>query len=462
MKSYVNSQPTTQYSATNAWNVNLNNGNVNNNTKTNGNQVRLISDFCNNPDTPEMRDFLDFAASMIEAYILCLSNKRSNPNAAFFALRGLTASMHLAEEIWSGSYAIAPGIIFVVRRPVPREVCAATFRDRVVHVWVMSQLEPVFEALFPDAIMANRKGRGTMGAIIRTDTLVRETTEGYTRDAWVYTTDFQGFFMGLDKRIVNAATQEIIDRYHTGPWRYILKHLFATITFNRPQLVARRRSPDSEWDLIAPSKSLYHCDRWHGLAIGNLPSQWSACLMIMLALRILERHGIPTEQVVSYMDDTIIVLLDKVQFLAELPAIERELKEELNITLHPRKRNLQHYSKGWKIVGGKGRMGRLYASDRTIRRFRAKMHYLCTEVHDPQAAFASLNSYLGTLSKFRTRKVRAAECEKALAVYGKEMYAANDYLKVVLRSRYNTRHMTLRRIRLARSYNHRRLARLAA
>ena len=29
--------------ATNAWNVNMNNGNVNNNTKTNGNRVRPVS-----------------------------------------------------------------------------------------------------------------------------------------------------------------------------------------------------------------------------------------------------------------------------------------------------------------------------------------------------------------------------------------------------------------------------------
>ena len=37
--------PSNQYNATNAWNVNLNNGNVNNNTKTNGHQVRLVSAF---------------------------------------------------------------------------------------------------------------------------------------------------------------------------------------------------------------------------------------------------------------------------------------------------------------------------------------------------------------------------------------------------------------------------------
>ena len=462
MKSYINSQPSTQYSATNAWNVNLNNGNVNNNTKTNGNQVRLISAFCENPDAPWVPDFLDFAATMIEAFIQCLSNKRSNPNAAFYALRGLTGSLILAEEVYSGTYHIRPGIIFVVRRPVPREVCAATFRDRVVHVWVMMRLEPIFEALFPDAIMANRKGRGTLGAIYRTDRIVSEVTEGYTRDAWIYATDFQGFFMGLDKRIVNGETQRLIRERYAGPWSGILGHLFAMITFNRPQLIARRRSPDREWRLIAPSKSLYHCDPWHGLAIGNLPSQWSACLVVAMVLKVFERHGIPSEQVTSYMDDTVIAVRDRAALLRELPAIERELKEGLNVTLHPRKRNLQHYTKGWKIVGGKGRMGRLYASDRTVRRMRAKVHYLCHEVHDPVAAFRSVNSYFGILSKYRTHRIREEEGRKILQAYGREMYFADGWSVAVLRKRYDVRQLTYRRIRLARNTNRRRRVRMAA
>lgn len=452
-------RPTNQYNSTNAWNVNLNNGNVNNNTKTNGNQVRLVSEFCKNPNSPVALDFLDFATSMVEAFYKCLRTKRTNPNAAFYALRGLTSTIDLAEEVYLGIYLISPGIIFVVRIPIPRECCAATFRDRVVHDWVMIRMEPIYESVFPDAIMANRKGRGTLGAILRAQQLVYDLTEGYTRDdLWIFQTDFRGFFMNIDKRIVNDAVQKLIDEHYEGRWKEILKRLFAQITFNCPQLTATKRSPESAWRMIEPSKSLYSQDEWHGLPIGNLPSQWSACVIIMLALLIFGRHGI--EYILSYMDDTNCFIRDKAAFLRELPAIERELKDELNITLHPRKRNLQHYTKGWKMVGGKGRNGRLYASDRTLRRLGAKTHYLC-KIHDTAKMLATINSYFGLMSKFSTFKVRKEVATKILAVYGREVYFVNHYHHAVLRKNLRPRIRIGRALLLIRKINGRHL-RMAA
>ena len=451
-------RPTNQYNATNAWNVNLNNGNVNNNNKTNGNQVRLVSEFCKNPDSPAAMDFLDFASTMIEAYYKCLRTKRTNPNAAYYALRGLTSTVDLAEMVYSGNYQIAPGIIFVVLLPIPRECCAATFRDRIVHDWVMIRLEPIYESIFPDAIMANRKGRGTLGAILAAQKKIYDLTEGYTKDLWVYSTDFRGFFMNLDKRIVNGAVQDLIDRYYTGRWPETLKRLFAQITFNCPQNIATKRSPDSAWRLIEPAKSLFGQDKWHGLPIGNLPSQWSACVIIMLAIRIFERHGIT--EIISYMDDTLCFIRDKAAFLRELPAIERELKEELNITLHPRKRNLQHYTKGWKMVGGKGKNGRLYASDRTLRRLGAKVHYLCS-VHNTEKMIATINSYFGLMSHFSTYNVRRETAARILAEYGREIYFANQYHHAVIRRRFLPRARIERALRYSRKTNIRHL-RMAA
>ena len=93
----------------------------------------------------------------------------------------------------------------------------------------------------------------------------------------------------------------------------------------------------------------------------------------MLAIGIMMKYGVILD-IVTSMDDFIALIRDKEAFLKALPRMEKELKEKLNVTLHPVKRNLQHYSKGWKFVGGKGRNGRLYASDRVIRRARAKIH----------------------------------------------------------------------------------------
>lgn len=445
MESYVYSQLSKQNSATNAWNVNFNNGNANNNTKTNTNRVRPVSDFCDNPSS----DFLDFASTVVEAYIKCLKNKKNNPNAAFYALRGMTSTISLALEVWTGNYKISPGIIFIVYYPIPREVCAANFRDRIIHVWVMDRMEPILEMVFPDAITANRKGRGTDGAIRLANEAIKKL---FGEDAWVFISDFQGFFMGIDKRIVNDEAQGLITEMYEGRYEDILRRLFRDITFNRPQLTARRRSPDSAWDGIPPQKSLYHCDEYHGLAIGNLPSQWSACLVMMLVVRLLERFGIRQEDIVTYMDDMIIFIRDKEKFLKSLPSIEAALRDELCVRLHPRKRNLQHVSKGWKIVGGKGRNGRVYPSDRSVRRMNAKIHYLCNGVHDTKAMFDTMNSYLGLMKRFRSYKIRRNACMKVLESYGNEMYFTEGFEKAVMKNRYNERKMIYNSIKSARKY----------
>lgn len=449
-------KPTNQYNATNAWNVNLNNGNVNNNAKTNGNQVRLVSEFCKHPESPASQDFLDFAASFIEAYLKCIKTKIKNPNAAFYALRGLTSTIQLAEDVWKGEYQISPGIGFVVRRPVWRECFAATCRDRVVHDWIMIREEPVFESVFPKEITANRKGMGTSATIRMAQEKVYRLTEGYARnDLWIYTMDFRGFFMSIDKRILVDAVRKLNAKYYHGRWPQILDRLFAQVTFNCPQKSARRRSPDSAWAHIAPEKSLYCQDDNHGLAIGNLPSQWSACVIVMLALEIIMGHGV-VEDCVDYMDDILLFVRDKERFLHTIPQMERELKDKLNLTLHPRKRNLQHYTKGWKIVGGKGRNGRLYASDRTLRRFRAKMHYL-RKIHDTQGAFQSLNSHLGILSQFSTFKARKAEADKALVVFGRELCFNGQITKCTLFKQCNLRCTTLAVLRRIRAISERKM-----
>lgn len=441
-----------QYNASNAWNVNLNNGNVNNNTKTNGNQVRLVSEFCKDPEAPGALAFLEFVTSFMEAYKKCIKTKIHNPNAAFYALRGLISTVELAEEVWNETYEIRGGIAFTVRKPVWRECFAATLRDRIPHDWVMDREIPVFETFFSDAITANRKGMGTSYAIEKVEAIIREMTEDYTRnDLWLFMGDFQGFFMNIDKRILMRKVWGLNAKYYRGPWPEILDRLFAQITFNCPQEKAVKRSPQYTWDeYIAPEKSLYGRDKWHGLAIGNLPSQWSACVIIMMAVEIFARYGIAV--IITCMDDFIAFVRDKEEFLRVLPAIERDMKEELNITLHPRKRNLQHYTKGWKFVGAKGRNGRKYVSDRTIRSMRARLHYLCS-VHDLEGVWRSVNSYFGIMAHYATYNIRKREADLILAEFGRELYFDGNLTRSILRKRYNQRERVKQAIRLSRKQN---------
>ena len=75
--------------ATNAWNVNLNNGNVNNNTKTNGNRVRPVSDISNECREVGLVSFHDVFVVLLEADRKCRKGKRSTPGELGYEIDAL-------------------------------------------------------------------------------------------------------------------------------------------------------------------------------------------------------------------------------------------------------------------------------------------------------------------------------------------------------------------------------------
>ncbi|MCX7119913.1 MAG: hypothetical protein NTZ86_08665 [Legionellales bacterium] len=62
----------------------------------------------------------------------------------------------LCDEINSGLYQPGRSIAFVIHKPVKREIFAASFRDRVVHHWLINQLNPFFEKAFMTAMQAEK------------------------------------------------------------------------------------------------------------------------------------------------------------------------------------------------------------------------------------------------------------------------------------------------------------------
>lgn len=51
-------------------------------------------------------------------------------------------SLRFAMKINTGCYQPGRSIAFVIQTPVKREIFAADFRDRVVHHWLINQLNP--------------------------------------------------------------------------------------------------------------------------------------------------------------------------------------------------------------------------------------------------------------------------------------------------------------------------------
>lgn len=366
-----------QYSSQNAWNVNFNNANVNNNTKSNSNVAR---DYHCNIDIETLLE------DILLAYYVCRKNKRTSYSGVMFESKAIPQLVKLAYDLKNGTYSISESICFIVERPTKREVFAAQFIDRVVHHYIALRLEPIFERILPDVSMANRKRKGTKGAI---DLLSEYVNKG--KEKWIYKFDLKGYFMSIDKRLLWNKVDGIINTYYNKYDKDLLLHLVYLTIMHSPQLNCVRVCDISKWDGLDKNKSLFSQDAYHGLPIGNLPSQMFANIYMMDFIAYLRSLGLTN--VVHYVDDLTIVA-DKKDILNAIPLIRAWLKENLGLTLHPRKCYIQHTSKGVAFLGAIVKPHRTYIGKRTMKNaMKAKTK-------------ESVNSYLGLMIHHFSYKIR--------------------------------------------------------
>lgn len=382
-----------QYSASNAWNVNFNNANVNNNTKSNSNYVRACSDYTEEPRFPPVS-----LESVIEADLDCRRHKRNTVNEQLWELDAVKNDVRLWRELQSGTYEIGYSIVFLVKYPVLREVFAGAYKDRVVHHWIYLRLNPLFEKYLYPFMMSNRKGRGTLAAVMKTYSDINAVSDKNANDCHIYKFDFKGFFMSIDKRILNTKLQAFIDERYEGCDKDALKWLVEKVVMHCPQERCRYKSPKEMWAGLSPSKSLFGQDRYHELAIGNLTSQIFANFYLRDAMTFLLDNGM--NHLSQYVDDVVAVVQDKKTLFDVIPKFRRYLKEELNIELHRKKSYIQHYTKGVSFVGAVIRKDRIYPS----RRMRHNMLRLAES--KKKNIWNSMQSYLGLSSRFSAYKLR--------------------------------------------------------
>lgn len=143
-------------SSSNARNANFNasGGNIaNNNNRANGFSVRCLKNEIMDETCREL------TLGLFAAYYDCRKNKRNTANALDFEVDFETRLFRLRDEIASRTYEVGRSIAFVVDKPVKREIFAGDFRDRVVHHYLVNEMEDALERLFIHDSYACRKGK---------------------------------------------------------------------------------------------------------------------------------------------------------------------------------------------------------------------------------------------------------------------------------------------------------------
>lgn len=320
----------------------------------------------------------------MRAYFDCRATKRNTPSALAFEQNLERNLIALHDELRAGTYRPGRSVCFVITRPKPREVWAATFRDRIVHHLLYNRIAPRFYASFIADSCACIPGRGTMYAAERLEAKVRSVTQNWSRPAHYLKCDLANFFVSIDKQILGALLAARV----TEPWWL---QLAETILFHDPRADAVLRSTPQRLARIPAHKSLFNQPAHRGLPIGNLSSQFFANVYLD-ELDQYAKHKIGARHYIRYVDD-FVLLHESPQWLNDAhAAIAAFLPQALAIRLNPAKTILQPVARGIDFVGQAIKPWRRTLRKRTrndaLQRLRAM---------PAQDLFTSANSYFGLL-----------------------------------------------------------------
>ncbi len=337
---------------------------------------------------------------LFQAYFDCRRNKRNTKQALKFELHFEENILKLSEEIQSKKYEISPSSIFIVDSPVKREICAADFRDRIVHHYIVKKLELYLEQLFIYDSYACRKWKWTLFWVKRAIRFLRAVSENYEKEAYILKLDISWFFLSIDHEILWGKIQTLIKAYffEKEDEKEILLYLCKKIIFHRPQEKCIIKSPRVSWLWLPKNKSLFFVGLSKGLPLWNLTSQVFANLYLH-ELDIFVKQELWIQYYGRYVDDLFLFSREKEYVLSLIPKIQDFLLANLKLKLHPKKIYFQHISKWFLFLWTYIKPYRSYIATRTKTNFYRCIQDISENI--PQELLISkrqsINSYLGFL-----------------------------------------------------------------
>ena len=319
-----------------------------------------------------------------DAFRRARRGKRGQPEEAAFYLDHEIELLRLSEQLRARTYEPEPYSYFEIRRPKPRTISVAAFRDRVVHHALIGALEPIFEARFYRHSYACRRGKGTHRAL-----------------AWCryYARRFP-YFLKLD-----------VSKYFDHVDHAVLLDLIA----------ARVDDPDVLW---LCTTILDHArvptappDERRGIPIGNLTSQfWGNVTLDPLDRLLVERC--PGRVHLRYMDDVICFGHTKRQLHETHDLVRDHLDRELHLTLKRAATVLAPVTEGIAFLGFRVFPGTVRLQRTSLVRYTRKLRRALDDIasgalveEDGAAAMASLTGFAAAGDTWRFRRQLLARLE---------------------------------------------------
>jgi len=339
---------------------------------------------------------------LYQAYLDCRRTKRKTVNALKFEWNLERNLFQLQKELETKSYKPGRSICFVVTEPSPREIFAASFRDRIVHHLLINEVENVGEKEFIFDTYSCRKKKGTHLAIKRLREFIRKVTENNTSEAFYLQLDISGFFMAIDKNILYSLFRELILKQNKFyQWKKDILWLAKIIIFHKPVENYIIKGNLALFNLIPPRKSLFYAQPNKGLPIGNYSSQFFANLYLNELDQFMKRT-LNCKYYVRYVDDFIILNRSKEKLKFLIGLINKFLQNNLALNLNSSKTKLQPMDNGIDFLGYFVKPGYTLVRQKVVKRLKHKLYNAnCANLSEfnksdnPKKILAMINSYYG-------------------------------------------------------------------
>jgi len=255
--------------------------------------------------------------------------KKPSQNQLRFESFWTDGLLRLQERLDAGIWAPAPPTCFVALLPKAREIHAPDFGDRVVHHWLVPQLERIYEPGFIHDSFSNRAGKGTHAAVARLQSFVRQVERGQG-GGWFLQLDIHNFFNSIHRPTLYALLKDRMTRHGVAlPARRAVHALLRNSPLHAG---VRYRCTDAERARIPPHKQLANAAPGCGIAIGNLSSQFFANVY-MNELDQFVKHVLKVSRYIRYVDDFVLIHESREQLASWRGQIEQFLQQRLRLKL---------------------------------------------------------------------------------------------------------------------------------
>ena len=203
--------------------------------------------------------------------------------------------LQMREELLEGVFPVGDYSYFTIHDPKERVICAASFRERVLHHAIMNVCEPVFERYQIYDSYACRKDKGV-------DACLERLMEMCRCHRWYLKLDIKKYFDSIDHQVLE-------------------------------EMLARRFKDRRLLLLFGQIIDSYEVASGKGIPIGNLTSQYFANMYLAaFDHKVKDEWRVPGY--VRYMDDFVLFYSDKTETRQWLDMAEGFLGDKLALKLN--------------------------------------------------------------------------------------------------------------------------------